>query len=107
LEVNEMDMNGMRKKDSIKNKPVLNGSNCWILAFSSMKITATIYSEDLLTHPNQWSHTLNCNLTIQIMAKIGKWNIEYKVSNALIWNNSTFVSRFNNLDSIFTKIFQS
>jgi hypothetical protein len=99
-------MNGMSKIDSIKNKPVLNGSNCRILAFSCMEITATIYSEDILPHPNHWPHTLNSNLTIQIMAKIGKWNTEYKVSNALVSSNSTLVSRFNNIDSIITKSIQ-
>ena len=101
-----MDMDWMCEKYSVDNEPILDSTDSGIFTSSWMVVYPSIYGKYRLSHPYQRSHSLHSYLAILYLAEVSEWDIEDKLSDALIADHSRFISRFHDLYSITTKHIQ-
>jgi hypothetical protein len=74
-----MDVDGMPKEDIVDYEPILSRTQGGVLTPATMKISSSIDCKDLLTNPDQRSHSDLSYLILGSQAEIGKWNIELYV----------------------------
>lgn len=63
-----MDVNWMAQGDGVEQEPILHCTYCWIFTFAFVEICSAVDCECCISHSDQRSHTLHCDLGVVQLA---------------------------------------